>query len=121
MNAEPFYQFRAEAVDEPTNAELLIFAAIGDWSELGEISAKDFARDLAKLPSSVKRLDIHIHSPGGNVFYAPAIYSRLADHRSEKIVYVDGLAASAASLVAMVGHKIFIRANANMMIHLPAG
>jgi ATP-dependent protease ClpP protease subunit len=117
----PFYLFRAEAVDEPTNAELLIFDVIGNWDEIGEVSAKAFARDLSKLPSSVKRLDIHINSPGGSVFEASAIYSRLADHRSQKIVYVDGLAASAASIVAMVGHKIYIRANANMMIHLPSG
>lgn len=120
-NNQPFFRFKAAAGDEPTNAELLIFAAIGDWEELGEVSAKQFATELSKLPSSVKRLDIHINSPGGSVFEAQAIYSRLADHRSEKIVYVDGLAASAASIVAMVGHKIYIRANANMMIHLPSG
>lgn len=121
MNNQPFYRFRAEAGDEPASAEVLLFAAIGDWEELGEVGAKAFARDLAALPSSVKRLDIHINSPGGSVFEASAIYSRLADHRSEKIVFIDGLAASAASIVAMVGHKIYIRANANMMIHLPSG
>jgi ATP-dependent protease ClpP protease subunit len=121
MKQDPFYVFRAEAGDEPTTAELLIFAAIGDWEDFGEVSAKGFARDLAALPSSVKRLDIHINSPGGSVFEAQAIYSRLADHRSDKVVYVDGLAASAASIVAMVGQKIYIRANANMMIHLPSG
>jgi len=120
MNQE-FYRFRCEAGDEPTAAELLIFAAIGDWEELGEVSAKAFARDLAKLPTSVKRLDIHINSPGGSLSEAQAMYSRLADHRSEKVVYVDGLVASAATIVAMVGHKIYIRANANMMIHLPSG
>jgi ATP-dependent protease ClpP protease subunit len=116
-----YYTFRAEAVEEPENAELLIFDVIGNWEDIGEVSAKGFARDLAKLPTSVKRLEIHINSPGGSVFDASAIYSRLADHRSEKIVYIDGLAASAASIVAMVGHKIYIRANANMMIHLPSG
>ena len=120
MSNQAFYKFRAEAGDEPASAELLLFAAIGDWEELGEVSAKAFANDLAKLPSSVRRLDIHINSPGGSVAEAQGIYSRLADHRSEKIVYVDGLAASAASIVAMVGHKVFIRANANMMVHLPS-
>jgi ATP-dependent protease ClpP protease subunit len=118
-----FYKFVAqdEGEIEPTSAELLIFAAIGEWEEMGDVSARAFARDLAKLPASVKRLDIHINSPGGSVFEASGIYSRLADHNSKKIVYIDGLAASAASIVAMVGHKIYIRANANMMIHLPAG
>jgi ATP-dependent protease ClpP protease subunit len=107
--------------DEPDNAELLIFAPIGDWEDMGDVSAKAFARDLAALPKSVKRLDIHINSPGGSLFEASAIYSRLADHPSNKIVYVDGLAASAASLVAMVGHKIYVRANATIMIHMPSG
>jgi ClpP class serine protease len=82
-----FYQFRAEAGEEPTSAELMIFAAIGDWEEMGDVSAKGFARELAKLPTSVKRLDIHINSPGGSVFEAQAIYSRLADHRSTKHVW----------------------------------
>jgi ATP-dependent protease ClpP protease subunit len=116
-----FYSFRAEAVDEPTSAELLIFDVIGNWEDMGEVSAKAFARDLSKLPTSVKRLDIHINSPGGSLFEASAIYSRLADHRADKIVFIDGLAASAASIIAMVGHKIYIRANACMMIHLPSG
>jgi ATP-dependent Clp protease protease subunit len=121
-NIVPFYKFRAEAGDEPSSAELLIFDVIGEWNFFGEaISAKQFAADLAALPTSVNRLDIHINSPGGSVPDAMAIYSRLADHRSNKNVYIDGLAASAATLIAMVGHKIFIRANAQMMIHLPMG
>jgi ATP-dependent protease ClpP protease subunit len=115
-----WYKFRCEG-DEPTSAELLIFAAIGDWEDMGEIGAKAFAKDLAAISKSVKRLDIHINSPGGSLTEAQAIYSRLADHRSDKHVYIDGIAASAASIVAMVGHKVFIRSNANLMIHLPSG
>lgn len=119
-NTQPFYRLRAEAGDEPASAELLIFSQIGDWEDMGDISARMFATELSKLPTSVKRLDIHINSPGGSVPEAQAIFSRLADHRSQKIVYIDGLAASAATIIAMVGHKIYIRANANMMIHLPS-
>src|SRR5215469_2962921 len=121
MKLEDFLQIRMEADGEPNTAELLIFSQIGEWDDMGDVSAKAFARELSKLPTSVKRLDIHINSPGGSVFEASGIFSRLADHRSTKHVYVDGLAASAASIIAMVGHKIYIRANANMMIHLPSG
>jgi len=120
MNNE-YYKFTCEAGDEPLTAELLIFDAIGNWEEIGEVSAKAFARDLGALPKSVKRIDLHINSPGGSLFDASAIYSRLADHPSTKYVYVDGLAASAASIVAMIGHKIYIRSNATMMMHLPSG
>jgi ATP-dependent protease ClpP protease subunit len=121
MNTRDYYRFTCEAGDEPASAELLIYDAIGNWEEIGEVSAKAFARDLGALPKSVKRIDLHINSPGGSLFDAQAIYSRLADHPSQKMVYIDGLAASAASIVAMVGHKIYIRANATIMIHLPSG
>src|SRR4030095_12671413 len=95
-----FYKFVAqdEGEIEPTSAELLIFAAIGEWEEMGDVSARAFARDLAKLPASVKRLDIHINSPGGSVFEASGIYSRLADHNSKKIGYIDGPGARRASI-----------------------
>ena len=119
-----FYRFRCEAAEgdeEPTAAEQMIFSQVGEWDDMGDVSARAFARDLGKLSTSVKTLNIHINSPGGSVFEAQGIYSRLADHRSTKHVYVDGLAASAASIIAMVGHKIYIRANANMMVHLPSG
>jgi ATP-dependent protease ClpP protease subunit len=116
-----FYRFQCEAGDEPASAELLIFAPIGDWEDFGEVSAKGFHNALAALPKSVKRLDIHINSPGGSLTEAQAIYSRLADHASQKNVYIDGIAASAASIVAMVGHKVYIRSNATMMIHSPSG
>jgi ATP-dependent protease ClpP protease subunit len=121
MTPNEYYKFTCEAGDEPSSAELLIFDAIGNWEDIGEVSAKAFARDLASLPRSVKRIDLHINSPGGSLFDASAIYSRLADHPSQKHVYIDGLAASAASIVAMVGHKIYIRSNATMMMHLPSG
>ncbi|HKD38205.1 MAG TPA: head maturation protease, ClpP-related, partial [Pirellulales bacterium] len=105
--------------DEPTAYDLMLFAALGEPLSEASIWAKSFAEELAKLPKSTRRLNIHINSPGGSVAEAQAIYSTLADHPSEKIVYVDGLAASAATIPMCVGHKVFIRKNANMMIHLP--
>lgn len=120
MSKTDFYRFTC-ASEEADNAELLIFGPIGDWEDMGDVSAKGFAAALKALPMSVKRLDIHINSPGGSLFEGSAIYSRLADHKSTKNVYIDGIAASAATIVAMVGHRIFIRANATMMIHMPSG
>lgn len=123
MKPTEFYKFQMAADDDggKNAAELLIFAPIGEDFFSESISAQAFAEDLGKLPDTVKRLDIHINSPGGSVFDAQAIHSRLADHKSTKNVYIDGLAASAATLIAMVGHKIFMRANATMMIHMPSG
>lgn len=62
-------------------------------------------------------LDIYINSGGGNVFACMAIYNMLARYPNEKVVYVDGLAASAASVIALVGDKVIIPENAFLMIH----
>jgi ATP-dependent protease ClpP protease subunit len=120
IQTEKFWKLTAqEKGDGPENVDLLIFSNIGDpWSDESTWS-RQFAEDLWQLPESVNRLNLHINSPGGSVPEAQAIYSSLADHKSEKIVFIDGIAASAASLIAMVGHKTYIRSNANMMIHLP--
>ena len=121
---EKYWRFVAQDNgSEPASADLLIFSSIGDpWAAFfGEESvwAKKFTEELWALPKSVKRLNIHINSPGGDVAEAQAIYSSLADYQAEKIVYIDGIAASAATIPAMVGQKVFIRSNANMMVHLP--
>src|SRR5690606_16890660 len=59
----------------------------------------------------------YINSPGGDVFAGQAILSMLKRHSARKVVYVDGLAASAASIVAMAGDTIRMPRNAMMMIH----
>ncbi|MCI0690299.1 MAG: Clp protease ClpP, partial [Sporichthyaceae bacterium] len=62
-------------------------------------------------------IDLHINSPGGLVFDAVAIYSALRNHPATIDVSIDGLAASAASFVAMAGDSIAIQKPAKMMIH----
>lgn len=66
-----------------------------------------------------KDLDIYINSPGGNVFAGIAIYNILKRYKGEKIVHVDGVAASIASVIAMSGDKILMPSNAFLMIHNP--
>ena len=62
-------------------------------------------------------LDIYINSAGGSVCACMAIYNMLSRYQGEKVVYVDGLAASAASVIALVGDKVIIPENAFFMIH----
>ncbi|AOF54262.1 Clp protease ClpP [Rodentibacter caecimuris] len=64
---------------------------------------------------------MHIHSPGGDVFDGIAIYNLLKNHPANKTVYIDGLAASMASVIAMVGNEVIMPENAMMMIHKPWG
>ena len=79
------------------------------------VSATDFCAAL----NSVKDGDIslHINSPGGDVFDARAMVSAIAAHPSNITAYIDGLAASAASYVAMACDKVVMQDGAMMMIH----
>jgi len=111
-----FWEFRAqEGADE---AELLIYGIIGD-SEWDDVCSREFADDL-KAAGSVKSIRVRINSPGGSVFAGQAIYSSLKRHEARVTVYVDGLAASAASFVAMAGDRVVMPKNALMMIHNPS-
>ena len=80
---------------------------------------RDFSRELKAL-GKIKNLDIHINSPGGDVFEGQAIYTQIKNHKAHKTVFVDGLAASIASVIAMAGDEIVMPENANMMIHDPS-
>lgn len=101
------------------NAELYIYSEIGDgW--FGGMSAASCA-DALKQIGNVDTLDIYINSPGGNVFDGIAIYNQLARFKARKIVHVDALAASIASVIAMAGDVIKMASNAQMMIHDPWG
>lgn len=66
-----------------------------------------------------KNLNVYINSPGGSVFAGVAIYNMLSRHKGKKTVYVDGMAASIASVIAMAGDEIVIPSNAYLMIHNP--
>lgn len=98
------------------SADIYIFDEIGYWG----VTAKEFAKELRAL-GDVTHINLHIHSPGGDVFDGIAIYNMLNGHPASKTVYIDGLAASMASVIAMVGNPIIMPENAMLMIHKPWG
>ncbi|MBW3529191.1 Clp protease ClpP [Shewanella sp. NKUCC05_KAH] len=98
------------------NAELMIYDEIGGWG----ISAQQFARDLQAL-GKVGTITARIHSPGGDVFEGMAIYNMIKGHPAHKVCYIDGLAASMASVIAMAFDEVIMPENAMMMVHKPWG
>lgn len=100
--------------------ELYIYESIGEgW--FGGITAKAFNDSLKEL-GSVAALDIYINSPGGSVFDGIAIYNQIMRHSAkEKVVHIDGIAASIASVIAMAGTDIRIADNGMLMVHQPWG
>src|SRR5690606_26641117 len=94
-----FWQFRA-AADDPKVGELLLYGEISDFTWWGdEVTPRQFREDLEAL-GDIDELRVYINSPGGDVFAGQAILSTLKRHKARKVVYIDGLAASAASVVA---------------------
>jgi len=107
-----WYSIRATA----EGAELSIHDEIGAYG----VSAKDFINDLGKLPGDAA-LTLRLNSPGGSVFDAVAIYNALKRHAGPITVSIDGIAASAASYIAMAGDSVVMPENAFLMIHDPSG
>jgi len=97
-------------------AEISIYDEIGAYG----VSAKAFLADLGKLPDKAP-LTLRLNSPGGSVFDAVAIYNALQRHAGTVTVSIDGIAASAASYIAMAGDEIIMPENAFLMIHEPSG
>ena len=97
-------------------AEISIYDEIGAYG----VSAKAFLADLGKLPDKAP-LTLRLNSPGGSVFDAVAIYNALQRHAGTVTVSIDGIAASAASYIAMAGDEIIMPENAFLMIHDPSG
>jgi ATP-dependent protease ClpP protease subunit len=100
--------------------EIWLYGVIGmDWFGDG-VTAKQFADDLKKL-GNVSTIDLRINSDGGVVTDARAMYNLLVEHKAEVITHIDGIAASAASFVAMAGEEIEIAEGGFVMIHNARG
>lgn len=102
-----------------TSAEIVIYSEIGETFWGDGVSAKSFSDELKKLPSSVKEISVRINSPGGDVFDGITIYNRLKQHSANVTVYIDGLAASIASIVALAGDEVIASEGTLFMIHKP--
>ena len=89
-----------------------------EWYE-DDMAPGDVKEFLDQLDGT-ENINIHINSGGGSVFGGIAIYNMLRRNNAHKTVYVDGLAASIASVIMMVGDEIVMPKNATVMIHKPS-
>ena len=116
-----WYEIKAAAPvaqgEAPKPAEVLIYGNIGDrWNEDGVV-ASELVRDLSALETDT--INLRINSYGGSVPDGLAIYNALRRHKATVNVFVDGVAISCASYIAMAGDTITMAKNAQMMIHGP--
>ncbi len=113
MKKEPWLRMQAGGQGE---ADIYIYDEIGFWG----VTAKQFVSDMNAL-GDITHINLHINSPGGDVFEGIAIFSALKNHGAAITVYVDGVAASMASLIVMAGDTVIMPENAFMMIDKPWG
>lgn len=104
------------------SADLYIYGEIVDntdwkWDE-SDVMPSDVLAVLNQV-EGLDELNIYVNSPGGSVFAGLAIYNILKRNKAKKIVHVDGVAASMASVIALAGDVINIPSNAFLMIHNP--
>lgn len=117
MPSKKFWQVKNEVNG---NSEILLYGPIaGESSWWGdEVTPRSFAEDLESLGG--KDVTVRINSGGGDVFAAHAIHNQLVAYKGRVTVVIDGLAASAATIIAVAGDRIIMPANALFMIHNPA-
>lgn len=100
-------------------SEIWLYDEIGkDWFGEG-VTAKDFIAELNAIKSP--KIALHINSPGGQVFEGAAIYNAIKRHAASVTTYIDGIAASIASVIALAGAKLVMAKNAMFMMHNPSG
>lgn len=112
-----WYEIRAAVADSP--GEILIYEQIGGWG----ISANTFIKEVSAAGLfNASQVDVRIHSPGGSTLDGFAIFNTLKRLSGKVNIYIDGLAASMASVIAMLpGATVHIPSNAFIMVHNPWG
>lgn len=100
-----------------TEADVFIYGDIGSSWDEESITAAKFVRDLQNVDAQT--INVRLNSYGGAVSDALAIYNALSRHPATVNTHVDGVAISAASLIAMAGQTLTMAENAMMMIHGP--
>lgn len=106
-------RWNVERDDDTRTATLHLYGIIGGY--WGGIDAADMVPAIRAIDADT--LNVYVNSPGGNVYDGIAIRNALRNHPARVVVTVDGLAASAASFIALAGAEVVMSENAELMIH----
>lgn len=95
------------------------YIAESSWFD-DDITPKQFKTELYGSGAEADDIVVKIHSPGGDTFAAAQIYNMLKEYPGKVSIHIDGLAASAASVIAMAGDEVCVSPLSVIMIHNPA-
>lgn len=99
--------------------EMLLYGSIGSFNK--GISANDFAEKFKALEAKGKPIHLRINSPGGEIYDGMAIFNTIRQSKIDVIVFVDGVAASMASVIALAGKELYMSKIARLMTHKASG
>lgn len=114
-NAKDWFRIENSA-DEPDATDVLIYSSIGGWFGMW---ADEFVDELKAVTTS--KINLRLNSPGGSVFDGIAIANAIRSHPATVTVYVDSLAASIASVIAMSGDRLVMMPQSQIMVHNASG
>lgn len=100
---------------------LLLYGEVGDDDDDGKLSSKEVVEKLMNMDGRCRRIDVHINSIGGEVYPGIAIFNALRNCRSEVVIYIDGIAASIAGVIALCGRRVEMSRYAQLMLHSVSG
>lgn len=112
------FKFFNVVVLGPTRASLMLYGEIGGKDG---VSAEGAVGELMSLQQTYSDIDVHINSMGGEVFAGIAIFNALKDSTARVNIYVDGLAASIAGIIALCGKPLHMSRYSRLMLHQVSG
>ncbi len=97
---------------------ILLYGEIGDW---GKVTSGDITRELMEAEAMYNKIDVRINSCGGEVYAGIAIFNALRNSKADITIYIDGIAASMASVIALCGKPVHMSKYARLMLHNVSG
>jgi ATP-dependent protease ClpP protease subunit len=114
-NAKDWFRMEASPTEEDAT-DIYVYESIGGWFGMW---ADDFIQELKQVTSS--NINLRINSPGGSVFDGIAIANAIRSHPANVTVYVDSIAASIASVIALAGDRVVMMPHSQFMVHNASG
>lgn len=97
---------------------ILLYGNIGDWAD---VTSRDIMSELMEAERLYNKIDVRINSLGGEVFTGIAIFNAFRNSKADITIYIDGIAASMASVIALCGKPVHMSKYARLMLHSVSG
>lgn len=105
-------------IPSPDTACILLYGEIGGFDGIND---RDIVSELYEYASMYRSIDVRVNSPGGSVYAGMAIFNALRASDADITIYIDGIAASMASVIALCGKPVYMSQYARLMLHNPYG